>query len=461
MKKSFSQPTHLGRWSRLLLTAAALSWSGTAAGQERPAPTSAPFDFQGHLLVAVSDADMVPSAYVDGRLAPAAGADALSVIRLNRPPRELHAVALGVSNSVAGPPAAVAVTPDGRHAIVVETLGSRPVGKAEPKLGDLALGRTITVVDLSDPDRPTVIQRVDGPEQPVSVSINAEGSLVAVAYGSRGAAPPTPLTLYRFRDGRLLEPTTPSIPGWTAGDVLSDAEFHPHENTLALLNATRPSLAFVRVTAAGGGGALSLTRWGSPVDVEKAPYLVRFTPDGHHAVVNAMYAEADVLDEGMGAPRGMVSSVRLAADQAADGSPRHRLVSRAVTGVMPEGLAVSPDGRWVATANLERSPAAFDDPRQGFFSSLTLIHLDPQTGGLERVGDFAFDGVLPETVLFDNSSRYLAVTTFARFDDLHAGGSIDFWRLAGDHFEPKRVELIKTSYSVPVVRGAHTMVLVR
>lgn len=82
------------------------------------------------MLVAVSDADMVASAYSDGKLGPAQGADALSVIRLGRPPGELRAAATGVSNSVTGPPAAVAVTPDGRYAVVAELRGPRPAGKA-------------------------------------------------------------------------------------------------------------------------------------------------------------------------------------------------------------------------------------------------------------------------------------------------------------------------------------------
>ncbi len=144
--------------------------------------------------------------------------------------------------------------------------------------------------------------------------------------------------------------------------------------------------------------------------------MARFTPDGRHVLVNAIYGDGEVLDGGMGAPAGTVASVRVAAERAPDGTPRHRLVSRAQTRVLPEGLNINPNGRWVVTANLERSTAAPADPRQGFFASLTLLRLDPATGLLERVGDFALDGMLPEMAVFDNSSRYLAATTFAHFD---------------------------------------------
>lgn len=429
----------------------------------------APFDFQGRLLVAVSDADMVPSAYLNGRLGPAQGVDALSVVRLDRvrsdwlrrAPGATRAAQVPVSNSVTGPPAVVATTPDGRYAVVVETLGPRPAhtpaAAAEPRLRDLPLGRTIAVIDLSDPDRPAVVQRLACPEQPETVSINAAGSLVAVTFGPQGAGRTTPLVLYRFRDGRLASPTTPVIPGWLAGHNLRDAEFGPRDNTLALLDATAPAVSFVQVSDDGA----RLTRWGNAVGVEALPFLVRFTPDGRHVVVNATYGTADAVDGGFGAPRGTVATIRVAADRDADGAPRHAFVSHAATGVVPEGFAVSPDGRWVATTNLERTAAPFDDPRQGLFASLTLLRLDPASGVLERVGDFPFDGVMPETVLFDNSSRYLATTSFDRFDGARPGGSIDFWRLAGDRFDPTRVALVRTNTSIPVTRGAHTMVLVR
>ena len=94
-------------------------------------------------------------------------------------------------------------------------------------------------------------------------------------------------------------------------------------------------------------------------------------------------------------------------------------------------------------------------------SSLPLLRLDPETGLLDRVNDFAFDGVLPEAAIFDNSSRYLAVTNFDYFDPKRTGGSIDFWRIAGDRFDPKRTELVKMDFSIPVTRGAHSMAIVR
>ena len=438
---------------RLVLCARAL-WAALAFGifgvsaavLAQKDDSSVPFDFKGRFLVAVSDADMLASAYIDDKLGPAQGADSLSVIRLDRPLAKARLATTPVSNSVTGPPAAMAVTRDGRTALVVETLGARR--KADTKLSELLLGRTIAVVDLSNTERPRVVQRVACPAQPETVSIDASGTRVAVTFGLKGDGKTTPLMLFRLAGGRLSSPSTPRIPGWVAGHSLINAEFAPQGNTLALLDFTGAELRFVRVAP----DAQSLTAWGDAVALKKAPYLflARFTPDGRYVFANTIST-----------PRGTVFCVRVAAETKADGTPIHRLVSQATTGGGPEGLAVSPDGRWVATANLEQSFFAKNDPKQGYFASVSLLHFDSETGALSRVGDYPFEGILPETVVFDDSSHFLAATTFDHFDKRVPSGSIEFWRIAGDATGPTRTELVKTGPSIPVARGVHTMQIVR
>lgn len=52
----------------------------------------------------------------------------------------------------------------------------------------------ITVVDLHDPARPAVVQRIVGRADPLSVSFSPDGALVAIAYDTAQAAG-TPLDL--------------------------------------------------------------------------------------------------------------------------------------------------------------------------------------------------------------------------------------------------------------------------
>lgn len=418
-------------------------------------------DFQGRALVSVSDADMVSSAYVNGQLGPREGEDALSVIQLSGDPREWKAVEVPVSNSVAGPPASVDITRDGRYAFVVETFTQRPAADAKPDaehvFSDLKHGNRLTVVDMADSTRPSVVQTLETAERPDAVRVSPDGSLVAVSFNPQGAGKATPLALYRFADGRLGEPTYPTIDGWDLEQSrLIDLDWHPSEPVLAIIDELQATVRFLRV-----GEDLTVTAVGNVVDIERAPYRVLFTPDGRHVVVNALYWGPDIAGRWIEAPRGSVVTVRMNAETRPDGSVRHAFVSRAITGVSPEGLAISPDSRWVATTNLERSYLPYDDERITWFSSLTLARLDPETGVLTRIGDFNYDGILPEAAVFDNSSSYLAVANYDHFDDRQVGGSIDFWRIQADPLDAGNVQLIKTEHSVPVTRGAHSMVIAR
>ncbi len=418
-------------------------------------------DFAGRYIVSVSDADMVSSAYVNGMLGPREGTDAVSVIPLTDDPREWRAYEVEASNSVAGPPAAVDVTPDGRYAFVIETFTRRPDGGDEMThtFADFSVGDRLSVIDLSNPRNPVLHQEVTIPARPDAVRVSPDGGLVAIGFNPEGAGAETPIGLYPFEGGRVGEAVFPAIPQWTAGDRLIDLDFHPDGDILALLNEVGANVRFVEIVR--DGGELTLELYGNVVETEKAQYRIEFTPDGRHVVANALYWGVDVQGFWNEAPRGSVFSVRMNAGTYPDGTPRHALVSRAITGVSPEGLAVSPDGRWVVTTNLERSYLPYDDPRITWFSSLTLVRLDPETGALTRIGDYTYDGILPEAAVFDNSSSSIAVVTYDHFDDRRVGGSVDFWRIAGDPLDPERVELVKSEYSVPVTRGAHSMVIVR
>jgi DNA-binding beta-propeller fold protein YncE len=329
------------------------------------------------------------------------------------------------------PPVAVSVTPDGRYAVVVETWAPRPEGDAlEQTFADLSHGNRLQIFDLADPTQPMLLEAVTIAERPDSVSINADGSLIAVTFHPAGAGSETPLAIIPLRDGKLGNPVYPTVPDFPLEERLIHAEWHPSQDVLALVNETAAEVSFARVTARNE--TWELQAWGNVVQAEKAPYMARFTPDGRHVMVNGLYWGADVAGRWVEAPRGSLLSIRLEAGVQEDGTPRHALISRAITGVSPEGIAISPNGRYVVTTNLERSYLPYDDDRITWFSSLTLISLDPETGQLTHIADYPYDGILPEAAVFDASSQYIAVANYDHFDDRIQGSSIDFWRIASD-----------------------------
>ncbi len=103
--------------------------------------------------------------------------------------------------------------------------------------------------------------------------------------------------------------------------------------------------------------------------------------DGHNVTL-VQEPETSFQEDAHG--RGTVTSVQLAAIRYQTGAPVHIIAPRLEAGQQPEGLAVSPDGRWVATANLETSCLPLTDKGQKFFGSVTLLRINANFGILDR-----------------------------------------------------------------------------
>jgi len=245
------------------------------------------------------------------------------------------------------------------------------------------------------------------------------------------------------------------IPGWTPGDELVHALFHPTRPLLALTNVTRHRVLLAEVQPAGQ--QWRLRPWGNEVAIEAGTLLSCFSPDGRTLFVNGTPAPPPNA-----APQGgAVLSIRLDAHPSSGQPPVHEVVSRLPTGTIPEGLSVSPDGQLLVTVNLEHTYLPLGNPARGRYASLSLFAVDAASGQLTAAGTFAFDGMLPESAAFDASSRRLAVANFGELDNLTGPGHVDFWRVVGAAHGPESLRLVKTAYSLPVQRGVHTLSIVR
>src|SRR5688500_658711 len=113
-----------------ILTPLALPLLAACGGGSRAAPPPPPGDGTGRYIVPTSDRDMRAPALARGRLGerdPGAQ-DTLTVLAL--PIREPSTPwsQINVSNSVIGPPNALAVSRDGNTAFIVESRGPAPAG---------------------------------------------------------------------------------------------------------------------------------------------------------------------------------------------------------------------------------------------------------------------------------------------------------------------------------------------
>ncbi len=404
-------------------------------------------NFQGGKLVAISDGDMLASAYVNGQLGTKESDDALIVATMSPDLTDVTVATVKVSNSVAGAPTAVAVTPDGRFAVVSESFGER--GTDAQSFGDLPVGSLLTLVDVSDANEPRVVQQLDVGSRPEGLSLSPSGDMAAIAMhpaDGRGVA------FVPLVDGALGEPSYASVPGTEPTDRLSHVEWHPSGDFVAITDVNRAIIRFAQVVR--GEEGVSLEEWGNPVLVSKYPFMGRFTPDGSYFLTGNLYWGGDVVGVWTEAPAGDVTSIRFASE-AGENGPQHFLIGRAETGTSPEGIAISPDGEWAVTTNLEVSYAPADDPRHTPYSSLTLIDIDRDTGRLHTVGTYAFDGILPEAAVWDASSSYVAVVNYDHFDRNREGGSIDFWKL----IDGDAASLVKLRTSIETPHGPHSIVL--
>jgi DNA-binding beta-propeller fold protein YncE len=435
----------------------ATAYPPSATTTVTPAPNegrdlAAPLAFQGRYIVSVSDADMLASAYVDGQLGPREGNDALSVIPLNGDYRDWQAYEIEVSNSVAGPPTSVTLSPDGRWAFVVETF--QQAAEDAQTFNDLQSGSLLLAVDLSDPQNPRIVTRLDIGTRPESVEINAGGDMLLITLHPEDGRQ---LAFVPWRDGQFGTPAYTTLPEVPADTRVSHAIWHPSGDYIAGALVDQDRVLFARVQR--DGDSITLQPWGNATVVGKFPFKIQFTPNGRYVLTTNLQWGPDVEGFWSEAPRGQIGVVRFSTEPEQSGQPRHPLVSVAETGVSPEGIAISPNGQFVVTTNLERSYLPYDDNRITWFSSLTLLRLNSETGTLETLGDYAYDGILPEAAVFDSSSQYLAVATYDHFNDRRQGGSIDFWRLVTDDPTHPTPRLAPTNHTIQVTRGAHSMAL--
>ena len=419
--------------------------------------------FEGRLLLAISDGDMPASAYVDGRLRfghdRSERSDTLTVIELplgfeSPPDREIGASELAVPNSVIGSPFALAVGPRGDFAYVLETYGSAPeeVDRVPNVYEGFSEGGALRAVVLSDPRPPRIVDEIRLGRSFHTVDVHPDGTLLVACSD----LPDRQIGLIEVDRGIFGRVHYFPLLGVGDSEALTgNAQWHRSGRFFAVTLTMLDSVAFYELVRGESTEGPEIRAWGEPVKVGKFPYSGIWTPDGRYFITTDDQWGEEVAGFYVDPPPGELSVIEFV-DEGSSQDVWHRVVSRARGDVSPEGIAVSPDGRLVVTANLVRSFLPWDDPRLTQYSSMSLFDLDPSTGRIEHVTDYRILGIMPESLVFDPTGRSLAVAVFERFDPRDGGGAIEFWTVE----RRDRARLIPSGYSISVAPGAHTLVLV-
>ncbi|WP_213959859.1 YncE family protein [Variovorax sp. dw_954] len=305
-----------------------------------------------------------------------AGHDTLNVIDASSfPPRIVATVE--VAATIAGPPQAVAITPDGKLAIV--SAPNRYDHAAQKNI----LENYLQLVDL-EATPPRVISKVPVAHHPQGLAVNRAGTvLLAATVGG---------TVSSFEiKGKALVAT---------GDLalskgrLAGISFVPDGKSA--LVALRDEQGVVVLDVAPGAVTTRRERVSSGI----APYSVDVSSDGRWAVVSNVGLAGLAGDVGVLA--GDVDTVTLV-----DISRRpFRAVQHMTVPSLPEAAAISPDGRWIAAQSMDGSNLKPDNPGRREHGKLVLFEI--RNGQAERVGELPA-GEGGQGVVFTADSKYILV----------------------------------------------------
>jgi DNA-binding beta-propeller fold protein YncE len=278
-----------------------------------------------------------------------------------------------VSNTVLGPPSNVAITPDGRLALVADSIvldATRTNGWAP--------ARRVHVVDLAS-ERPSVVGTAEAGPQPSGIAISRDGTRVAIANRAGGS-----VSAFRLSGARLQPLGT--VVFTEATNEVSDVAFTADGRHV--------------LAAVTQGGHLRVLDWRDDglvatqrrISTYGKPYRIQFTPDGKFALASgAGHGTADDTDA-------------LTVIEANAGS--FRTVDYVPLASGPESFDISPDGRWIAAVLMNRSNIAPGAPGRRDHGVIVLV---------ERVGDRFLrrqelpTGAIPEGVAFSPDGRHLVV----------------------------------------------------
>lgn len=332
--------------------------------------------FAADLIVSANDGKFVR---VDGRATfpqPAAP-DSLSVIDASQFPPVIKATIEGIEHTLQGPPQAVAITPDGKLAIIGAPSRYDHEAKKE------SFGQFLQVVDL-EASPPKLLGRVDigGHPQGLSISPNGQLLLAASVDGTVKVVTIAGKTLTLVDTVKVaakrLSGLTISHDGKAALVALRD------ENGLAVLSID----------------GTQVKDTGERVSTGVAPYAIDVDSNGQYAVVgNAGLAGLAGYTGKMAADVDTVTLI--------DVSKRpFRAVQHLTVPSLPEAAAISPDGKWIAVQSMNGSNLTPDNPHRNKLGKVTLFAIEG--GQARRINDLP-GGEAAQGIVFTQDSRHMLV----------------------------------------------------
>ena len=311
------------------------------------------------------------------------GKDTVTIVDISDRTKPRIVTSLPIENSIVGPPTNVAITPDNKLALVGNSLDVVKDGEAVKAVPD----NKLSVIDLTA-SPPAVIATVQTGKQPSGLAISRAGNLALVANRADNTVSVLSISgknVSVVGTVALAAPDTPS----------------QHVSGVAIAPDGKRALAFkamankVSLLEINGN---TVTYKGYDMITGVFPYNAQFTPDGKLALINNNGAA--------GSADGQADTVAII-DMTLDPP---RVTDQVVVGDAPEGLAVSPTAGYAVSL---LTNGAGNVPKSAFFhhdhAVAVLLKSDGKT--MRKVGQTEV-GTLSEGVAFSPDGRYVYVANW-------------------------------------------------
>jgi DNA-binding beta-propeller fold protein YncE len=254
--------------------------------------------------------------------------DSVSIIDLSRyPPKVIGSVAAPAS--MIGPPAAVAVAKGEKFAIVTAAQKFDAANPFRPAADD-----KVSVIDLTHPTHPRVLQTVTSGAGASGVSINPAGTLVLVAAKGEDA-----IIVFELA-GNILSAAGRVDLG--KGAAPTDVVFAPDGRKAYTVAQGVSKIMEIAVD----GNRVALT--GNDVATGRSPYGAVVTPDGAWLINTNLGGALEGSDR-----TGTITMVNL---------KTHSLAASVAAGRVPEHVALSPDAKYALVVLANGAATAKSDP---------------------------------------------------------------------------------------------------
>ena len=306
----------------------------------------------------------------------APGKDTVSIVDISKRESPRIVSNLPLTNSVFGPPTNLAITPDGRLAIVANSVNNVPDGAGWKSVPD----NKIYVIDLTTSPA-SHIATVEVGKQPSGLDINRAGNLALVTNRADNSIS---VLSIKGKDVKLVD-TVPM------GEQVAAVTFTPDGKRALAAKFPGHKVALLEVD----GQKVTYKKY--DMNVGLWPYNIAVTPNGKLAI--------SANNGNAGAADGQADTVSVIDLEATP----PRVIDHVVVGDAPEGLVISPTGK-IAVAMLLRGSNS--DKKAWFYNrngSVAVLKINGKK--VTKVGEVEVRG-LPEGAVFSPDGKYLYVGNF-------------------------------------------------